>query len=298
MTTDIHDAPEGARKPRIAVLGEFSSGKSTLANILLGHVSSPVRVTATQLPPIWYCHGEGMPVVVESEGDEYEIAPDEISSVPVDGTRYVRVYLPAELLREADLIDMPGSSDPNMSADVWNAVLPEADAAIWCTPATQAWRQSEAAIWDEVDPDLQDRSVLLLTRIDKVLSDIDRARLMKRVRRETHGMFCDVIAADLLTAQTEADADIVPERASEAGLGSVQKALDTVMSAVLGPQAAAPAMTGTDGQAPATVLRLEDHAPAAAARPATPVMPRRVTTGGFGAIRRPRRTSGNEGSSV
>jgi GTPase Era involved in 16S rRNA processing len=41
----------------VAILGEFSSGKSTLANVLLGRVSSPVRVTATQVPPIWYTHG-------------------------------------------------------------------------------------------------------------------------------------------------------------------------------------------------------------------------------------------------
>jgi hypothetical protein len=96
---------------------------------------------------------------------------DEVASVPVEGTQFVRVFLEAPILERLDFIDMPGSSDPNMSPDIWNAILPQADAVIWCTPATQAWRQSEAAIWDEVDPDVQERSVLLVTRIDKVLSD-------------------------------------------------------------------------------------------------------------------------------
>ena len=41
-----------ARKPRIAIMGEFSAGKSTLCNILLGQAPLPMRVTATRLPPV------------------------------------------------------------------------------------------------------------------------------------------------------------------------------------------------------------------------------------------------------
>jgi GTPase SAR1 family protein len=289
MTPDMMRTEGPARRPRIAILGEFSSGKSTLTNVLLGHVSSPVRVTATQVPPIWYCHGHGDPVVVSTGGAEREVDAAEIASVPIEGTEYVRVPLPAGILESVDLIDMPGSSDPNMSADIWQKVLPQADAVIWCTPATQAWRQSEAAIWDEVADEVRERSILLVTRIDKVLSDRDRERLMKRVRRETDGVFRDVFAVDLLSAQGGKGGS---------GMSAVRAGLDAILGAGGGLTGAQPTADAEaqEGEA-ATVLRLEDHAPASA-RPSAAVVPRRVTAGGLATTRRPRRTSSGGGSAL
>ena len=37
-------------RPRIALMGEFSSGKSTLLNLLIGEALLPTKVTATELP--------------------------------------------------------------------------------------------------------------------------------------------------------------------------------------------------------------------------------------------------------
>jgi hypothetical protein len=297
--SDDHGPAAAPKKPKIAILGEFSSGKSTLTNVLLDHSSSAVRVTATQAPPIWYMHGTGRPVVVDETGTETEIAPEEVAGVPVAGTAFVRVFLPADILRGIDLIDMPGSSDPNMSADIWQRVLPHIDAAIWCTPASQAWRQSEAAIWDGIEPDIQDRSVLLVTRIDKVLSASDRARLMKRLSREAGRMFREIVPVDLLTAQAETDAGTDPAAGLETGLQAVQRALDSLRAATgVATDGTTPGSTGAEAARPATVLRLEDHHGEAGARGGGGVMPRRVSSISLEAMRRPRRTSGGGGSSV
>lgn len=293
MTSDDPYAGTADRKPKVAVLGEFSSGKSTLANVLLGRVSSPVRVTATQVPPIWYTHGEGDPVLVDSDGTETEINLAEVASVPVEGTQYVRVFLEAPILQRLDFIDMPGSSDPNMSPDIWNAILPQADAVIWCTPATQAWRQSEAAIWDEIDPEVQERSILLVTRIDKVLSDADRARLMKRMRRETTGTFRDIFAVDLLSATRDLEAG---STTMGAGSQAVHAAVETLLNGFASQQANV-AETPDPGAEAAKVLRLQDHVPGVSRAGAT-VIPRRISVEGATTMRRPRRTTGTGGSAV
>ncbi|MEX3015971.1 dynamin family protein [Gymnodinialimonas hymeniacidonis] len=185
------------KKPCIALLGEFSAGKSTLANLLLGRTQSRVRVTATQVPPLWYQHGNGEPVRIRNDDTKEPLGPDADIAVAVEDTKVVHVPLDAPILERIDLLDMPGSSDPNMAPDVWDSLLPSVDIAIWCTPATQAWRQSEAAIWDNMPDAVQNRSMMLLTRFDKVRMQ-DQTRVLKRVRTEVAGQFRHVLPAALL----------------------------------------------------------------------------------------------------
>jgi hypothetical protein len=180
-------------------MGEFSAGKSTLSNLLLGRAALPVNVTATQLPPVWMSYGDDTPFGVSLDGHEFDV-DESFSGVTVQDTRYVRLFHTAKFLQNCDLIDMPGISDPNMDAEVWQRVIGEADIVIWCSHATQAWRQSEAAVWSTMPPELYQKSLLLLTRIDRILSDRDRVRVVKRVKSETKGLFRDVLPVSLIQA--------------------------------------------------------------------------------------------------
>jgi hypothetical protein len=87
-----------------------------------------------------------------------------------------------------------------MSFEIWQRVLHHADGVLWCTHATQAWRQSEAAVWKSMPPELFAKSYLLITRIDKLLSERDRARVVKRARRETKGMFAGIFPISMTRA--------------------------------------------------------------------------------------------------
>lgn len=215
------------RKPVIALMGEFSAGKSTLANLLIGVGVSPVKVTATQLPPVWFTYGTGNPVVVDLEGNETEISIEDLEGVDVQSTEFVRVYAEAEILGVMDIMDMPGNSDPNMSSDVWSRAIHHATGVIWCSHSNQAWRQSEAAVWEEMPAELYANSLLLLTRFDKINGERDRARLLRRVAMETEGLFRDVLPIALLDAQNAGD-DREQWQASGAE-AFVQQLLDIVM---------------------------------------------------------------------
>lgn len=203
MTNDTH-APIGEtsapRKPRLALMGEFSAGKSTLSNLLLGADPLPVKVTATRLPPIWIAYGDEPACREDMLGNQSPIDIHALESVQLEDTRLIRIYLKSDILRLCDLIDMPGISDPNMASDVWQNVIGEADNVIWCSHATQAWRQSEAAVWETLSDQLHEKSLLLLTRFDKLLTERDRTRVLARVRRETAGLFSDMYPVCLTEA--------------------------------------------------------------------------------------------------
>ncbi len=219
----------GPRKPRVALMGEFSAGKSTLSNLLIGEGALPVNVTATQLPPVWISHGDDDPFRVDLDGEEHDLEISGLKSVKVANTQYVRIFRESKFLELCDLIDMPGISDPNMAAEVWQRVIHNADIVIWCSHATQAWRQSEAAVWATMPSALFTKSILLLTRMDRILSERDRARVVKRVKKETQGQFRHVLPVSLIKAlEAEGNGDAWSESGADVLLEMLVELIDEV----------------------------------------------------------------------
>jgi GTP-binding protein EngB required for normal cell division len=193
------------RKPRIAIMGEFSSGKSTLCNVLMGAKPLLEKVTATQLPPVWLSYGPDDAYTMGLDGHAYDLDLAELERVSLETTEHIRIFMKSDILRYCDLIDMPGISDPSMSSEVWERMAHLADAVLWCTHATQAWRQSESGVWSTFPKEMQHNSLLLVTRFDKIVSDSDRAKVVKRVKQETEGLFADVYPVSLLQAMRAGD---------------------------------------------------------------------------------------------
>ncbi len=196
---------EPQRKPRLALMGEFSAGKSTLTNLLVGRQILPTRVTATRLPPVWISYGEEAAFVVSNDGTQTAINPEDLNEVAMETTAMIRLFFPSDALTLCDLIDMPGISDPNMPAEVWQSLMPQVDGVIWCTHATQAWRQSEAAVWESIAEGVSGPNILLITHFDKLRSDRDRARVNARVTKETDGQFDSIFPVSLSQALDAGD---------------------------------------------------------------------------------------------
>lgn len=246
MTEDHDQTPqtdETPDTPRVALMGEFSAGKSTLTNLLLAADPLPVKITATRLPPVWITQGDGTGLREDSEGHIHELGPDGLDGVQMDDTRLIQLQMQSDILQMCDLVDMPGISDPNMDSSVWSSVVREADIVVWCTHATQAWRQSEAAAFDSLPEELKKNALLLITRYDKLTTDRDRKRVLARVKAETKDRFraifpvalLDALAADqdrvrweksgaepflkaLLELVTDQNADLSPEEHKSAEL--------------------------------------------------------------------------------
>ena len=279
---------DGPRRPRIAIMGEFSAGKSTLTNLLMGADALPVKVTATQLPPVWLSHGEAPPHGVRLSGERFEVDLARPETIPLDDTAWLGVQRPVDVLEMCDIIDFPGISDPNMSAEVWQRAVPLADAVLWCTHATQAWRQTEAAVWEDMPERLRANSLLLLTRMDRLGEPRDRRRVIARVTRETAGLFAGVFPVSLTRALAAGDdhaawqasgADALTEALLDMTLRLSRELGAAGRMDALAAQAADPAprplsaQRGVTGQRPAAAAMEEASRPAASAAGPVPQDP-------------------------
>ncbi len=285
-TEKLSDSEPVNRKPRIAIMGEFSAGKSTLSNLLLGASPLPVMVTATQLPPVWMAFGDQAPFREDLEGNIHPVDLENLQAIPLNETGVVRIFLKAELLENCDLIDMPGISDPNMSPDIWERVIHNADSVLWCTHATQAWRQSEAAVWKSLPEELRRQSFLLITRFDKLLTERDQQKVLKRVGRETSELFADTFPISLTQALAAEDNQ---ELWDKCGAGRFEQELFSLLDRIAGsvdkaerptlmsrPEPMQPQSVSKPAIAPeATVVNFDEVAPKPVAAPVG-VMPTRV----------------------
>jgi hypothetical protein len=134
------------------------------------------------------------------DGVAYDLDLADLPDVSLETTEYVRIFMKSDILRYCDLIDMPGISDPSMSSEVWERMTHLADGVLWCTHATQAWRQSESGVWNGFPAEMRRNSLLLITRFDKIHGDADRAKVLRRVTQEVDGLFAEVYPVSLLKA--------------------------------------------------------------------------------------------------
>ncbi|MBY6154366.1 hypothetical protein KUV47_14180 [Vannielia litorea] len=197
----VVDAPAPApvaapRKPRVIIAGEFSAGKTRLITGLLGADVLPSNVTATALPPVWLVSGHNRIAAVDLEGNVRDL--DTLKDISVEDTHYCVVSHPAEILKTFEIIDTPGSSDPGIAAESWERMMEFADMAVWCTNATQAWRQSEKSVWDELPEHLVGPALMLVTHADRMPDERTAERVMRRVRREAKKYFSHFEMASLI----------------------------------------------------------------------------------------------------
>ena len=83
--------------------------------------------------------------------------------------------------------------------------------------------------------ELYDKSLLLLTRMDRILSDRDRARVVKRVQSETRGLFREVLPVSLIQAlESKGDPDAWAASGADHLVKSLMDLTDEVASGAIG----------------------------------------------------------------
>ena len=184
-----------ARPPRIVILGDFNSGKSTLANTLLGGAMLPTSVLANTELPILIEYSAVPALSAEMrDGARATIGWNDLKAMRFEDARLLHLGLPVERLRRYEIIDTPGLGlgRPHIE-ELVHAANQRAHLAIWCTHATQAWKASERTAWLSLPARLRRTGLLAVTHKDALRSNADEERLGRRLAAEAGPEFQDIV---------------------------------------------------------------------------------------------------------
>ena len=181
--------------PRVLIAGEFSAGKSTLANMLVGANLIPTSVLASNIPPVEFSHGASGQAHAAWWDTRVDVTFDTLDFPGLAAVEpdYIGLSTPSPLLEKVRLADTPGTGDPAMLVDMMHSVAQHSDVLIWCTNAVQSWKESERRTWSELPERLRKHAILLVTHMDLPAIRKGRQRVLDRLTRLAGADFAQII---------------------------------------------------------------------------------------------------------
>lgn len=180
-----------SRPPRVILLGESNVGKSSVANLLLGRSLLPTSIIENTLTPTLLRYAEALEVVVVTKQGRRKLDASQLETVASGNYDSLEVGVPADRLRSFEILDTPADMGVR-----WLASAPasqDARLVVWCTTATQAWKESERRIWAELPPRLYRNALLAVTNKDRLKSEQELHSLHERLRLVTRGQFRQIV---------------------------------------------------------------------------------------------------------
>ncbi|MDG2084968.1 MAG: dynamin family protein [Planctomycetota bacterium] len=170
---------KGSKKEalKVAILGEFSSGKSRLINALLEEKILSVGLVPVTRSVTRIIHGKKIGVTVKHmDGTTVEVAPDQLKAYTderkkEEGASEVDEVIlehPSPILKQVEIWDTPGFNSNNQLHDqVASQLMLEADAVLWVIAGHQVGSRSETKLLETVKR-AQGKVVGVLNQVDRL----------------------------------------------------------------------------------------------------------------------------------
>jgi GTPase SAR1 family protein len=190
-----------ARPLTIAIMGEFSAGKSTFVNALLGEAVAPMGVLPTTNTINVFRRGTGrgarvhyrdgsISTVTATELDAYLRNLDDKEANRI---RHLEIDRVGERMGDAAVVDTPGlNALDEYHERVARAFIEQADAVVWIFSATQGGTATQAGILAELREG--GRKVLgILNKVDTLDSEAERKELADYLREQLGAVLVEVM---------------------------------------------------------------------------------------------------------
>ncbi len=204
-----------ARPLTIAIMGEFSAGKSTFVNALLGQTIAPMGVLPTTSTINVFRRGPtGGARVHFRDGRISTLAPEDVEpflhgldDAEAARIRHVEIERTGGRMGEASVVDTPGLNALDaFHEQVAREFLDEADAVVWLFSATRSGAATEAGMLSSLRAG--GRQVLgVLNKVD-TLDDDEKIELADYLRTQLGEVLVEVVplcARDALEHRTQAE---------------------------------------------------------------------------------------------
>lgn len=197
-----------SRSYKVAVIGEFKRGKSSLINALLGTQILPtdilpttavinrIRYATEQKIMIYYKNGEIQESSIESLS-QYATKLDKEKELFSETIREIVVQYPTVFgQKHIEVIDTPGLNDNEAMTEITLNVLGEIDTAIVVISATMPLSMTEQKLIAElIKQDNIYNLVFAVTFIDRVSDEVDEqdrvvSLIKNRLSVDTYELFC------------------------------------------------------------------------------------------------------------
>ena len=162
----------------VAIVGQFSSGKSTFLNALLGRDILPTGITPVTSKVNYINYGDEYKLEVTYNSGAKEFHSVEHLAKFTDqresliDVKYLSLFAPIEMLREISFVDTPGlNSQSHYDTKTTTNILRSVDGIIWLGLIDAVAKKTELEILEEYLKNYASKSICLLNQKDRIGDD-------------------------------------------------------------------------------------------------------------------------------
>ena|GEM_PF-317820 len=206
---------------KVAITGQFSSGKSTFLNALLSKSILPTGITPVTSKVNYIRYGEETKLQIRyKDGREEYHSVENIKRFTdqrerVEEIDFLTLFSPLELLKDIIFVDTPGlNSQSDSDTETTSRVLKEVDGIIWLTLIDNAGKRSEEKTLESFLDAYQSKSLCVLNQKDKFDSVDEINESLNYVKTKFEKYFSEVVAISAkqaLEARSKNEASLIDD---------------------------------------------------------------------------------------